>query len=175
MKNYAYLCRHKTNERMKRLDRIETLRYLLTNQRMGGQHEILRELSQKGFNVTQATLSRDLRRLKAVKVSTPEGYTYILPEHPLYQRTGQLPGVPDYLRLSGFVSLAFSGNIAVMHTRPGYAGGMASEIDARKLTGIIGTVAGDDTVLLVLAEGTERQTVIDALATLFPAIKSIML
>ncbi len=160
---------------MKRHDRIETLRYILTTLRMGGQNEILDELARHGFQVTQATLSRDLRRLKAVKMSTEEGYAYILPDNPLYQRTDSPRTVPNYLRPAGFVSLAFSGNLAVMHTRPGYAAGMASEIDARNLPGVVGTLAGDDTILIVMAEGTLRQVLVDGLGELFPAVKSVML
>lgn len=174
MKIYTYLCRIKKNDEMKRLDRIETLRYILTTQRIGGQHEILSELGRHGFHVTQATLSRDLRRLKAVKLATEDGYVYVLPDNPLYQRTGSPRTVPDYLRPAGFVSLAFTGNLAVMHTRPGYAGGMASEIDTHALPGVIGTIAGDDTILIVLDERTPRQLVVDELAGLFPAVKSVM-
>lgn len=160
---------------MKRHDRIETLRHILGTLRMGGQGEILAELARHGFEVTQATLSRDLRLLKAVKMSTEEGYAYVLPDNPLYQRTGPTRPVPDYLRSSGFTSLSFSGNLAVIHTRPGYAAGMASEIDARDLPGVAGTLAGDDTILIVMAEGTARQVIIDGLGELFPAVKSVML
>ena len=160
---------------MKRHDRIETLRYILTSQRMSGQGEILAELERHGFHVTQATLSRDLRRLKAIKMSIDEGYVYVLPDNPLYERAGSPRSVPDYLRPAGFVSLKFSGNLAVMHTRPGYAAGMASEIDVRGLAGVVGTLAGDDTILIVMAEGTLRQVLVDQLSELFPAVKSVML
>lgn len=159
---------------MKRHDRIETLRYILTSQRMSGQGEILAELERHGFHVTQATLSRDLRRLKAIKMSIDEGYVYVLPDNPLYERAGSPRSVPDYLRPAGFVSLKFSGNLAVMHTRPGYAGGMAMEIDTHGLSGIIGTIAGDDTILIIMDETTPRQVIIDQLAELFPGVKSVM-
>lgn len=174
MKIYTYLCHIKKNDEMKRLDRIETLRYILTTQRIGGQHEILSELGRHGFHVTQATLSRDLRRLKAVKLATEDGYVYVLPDNPLYQRTGSPRTVPDYLRPAGFISLAFTGNLAVIHTRPGYAGGMAMEIDTHGLSGIIGTIAGDDTILIIMDETTPRQVIIDQLAELFPGVKSVM-
>ena len=175
MKIYSYLCPIKKNDSMKRLDRIETLRYILTTQRVGGQNDILHELARHGFHVTQATLSRDLHRLKAVKIPTEEGFAYVLPDNPLYRRTNSPRAVPDYLRPAGFVSLDFSGNMAVMHTRPGYAGSMASEIDTHGLTGVIGTLAGDDTILIIMNETTPRQTVIDQLGELFPAVKSVML
>ena len=159
---------------MKRIDRIEVLRDILLKQRVGGQNEILKQLAARGFSVTQATLSRDLRRMKAVKISTETGFVYVLPEHPLYRRNGELRLAPDYLRQSGFISLDFSGNLAVMHTRPGYAAGMAVEIDASSLAGIVGTLAGDDTVLIIMAEDLTRQQLVDELAQLFPAVKSVI-
>lgn len=155
----------------KRLDRIETLRIILARGNSGGQDMILRELSRHGFNVTQATLSRDLRQLRAVKVPMDNGYGYILPEHPQYRRVTKPTTMADFLNASGFISVKFSGNVAVVHTRPGYASGLASDIDARENEAIIGTVAGDDTVLAIAAEGVERQAFIDALAEAIPAVK----
>lgn len=158
-----------------RLDRLETLRIILSRGEAGSQESILRQLARHGFDVTQATLSRDLRKLKAVKIPLADGYRYILPEHPHYQRTTSPSTVSDYLRSTGFESIDFSGNLAVVHTRPGYAGGLASDIDARRLPSVIGSIAGDDTILLILAEGTTRQDVVDELAELVPAIKRTML
>ena len=170
-----------------RFDRLETLRIILKrsrqkailtilNQRRITTQEQLRDaLLEQGIRVTQATLSRDLRKIKAVKVPIPEGYRYILPDHPHYQRKTSPSTISDYLRASGFESIDFSGNLAVVHTRPGYAGGLASDIDARSLPTIIGTIAGDDTVLIIMAEDTNRQSLIDDLATVIPAIKSVML
>ena len=57
---------------------------------------------------------------------------------------------------SGYLSLQFSGNIAVLKTRPGYASGIAYEIDEHKMPSVLATVAGDDTILLVLKEGADR-------------------
>ena len=158
-----------------RFDRLETLRIILSRGEAGSQESILRELSRHGFDVTQATLSRDLSKIKAVKVPITQAYRYNLPAHPHYQRKTSPSTMSDYLRASGFESIDFSGNLAVVHTRPGYAGGLASDIDARSLPTIIGTIAGDDTVLIIMAEGTERQSLIDDLATVIPAIKSVML
>ena len=64
-----------------RFDRLETLRIILSRGEAGSQESILRELSRHGFDVTQATLSRDLRKIKAVKVPIPEGYRYIALDH----------------------------------------------------------------------------------------------
>ncbi len=167
--------KYKTTNMKERYDRLETLRIILSRGETGSQESILRQLSRHGFDVTQATLSRDLRKLKAVKVPIPEGYRYILPEHPNYQRATSPATMSDFLRSTGFESIDFSGNLAVIHTRPGYAGGLASDIDAHRLPSLIGTIAGDDTILLIMAVGAGRQDVVDDLAEVIPAIKSVML
>lgn len=158
-----------------RYNRLDTLRVILSSREAGSQESILRELSRHGYDVTQATLSRDLRKLQATKMSGPRGYRYVLPDHPGYRRASTPGAVADYLRNTGFTGIDFSGNMAVIHTRPGYAGGLASDIDAHALPCIIGTIAGDDTILLVMAEGASRQEMIDALAEIVPAIKSVVL
>jgi len=150
---------------------METLRLILSGGTTGSQSNILRELQQRGFDVTQATLSRDLRQLRAVKIPMEKGYGYILPEHPQYQRTTKPATTATYLNAAGFRSIAFSGNLAVIHTRPGYAGGLASDIDSRGSEAIAGTVAGDDTIIVVGTEGTERQQLVDALCEAIPSIK----
>lgn len=157
-----------------RADRLDTLRIILGSKEAGSQEGILRELSRHGFGVTQATLSRDLRKLKAVKVLGANGYRYILPDHPLYRRTATPAVASDFLRNTGFERIDFSGNLAVVHTRPGYAAGLASDIDAHRLPGVVGTIAGDDTILLVMSEGTDRQELIDELAVIVPAVRDVL-
>lgn len=158
-----------------RINRLQVLRMILTNTESGNQEAILNELRRQGYDVTQATLSRDLRKLKAIKVQGKNGYMYILPNNPLYRRTVSSNSVSEFMRNSGFQAIDFSGNLAVIHTRPGYAGGLASDIDAHHLQGVIGTIAGDDTILLVLAEGTDEQALVDELALFIPAVKSVHL
>lgn len=159
----------------KRYERLEVLRVILASHEMGSHEEILKELAKNGWTVTQATLSRDLSKLHAAKVLSPEGYRYILPDSPLYRRTVKPDVVPQYLRNTGFLSMTFSATIAVLHTRPGYASGLASDIDAHNLSTVAGTVAGDDTIFVVVNEKADRQVFIDELATVIPAIKSIVL
>lgn len=158
-----------------RLNRLETLRVVLASKENGSQYEILHELKNHGFKVTQATLSRDLRKLRAIKVLGPSGYKYVLPENPQYRRSVSPTVVPEYLRNTGFLSIDFSGNLAVVHTRVGYAAGLASDIDSHHLQTVVGTIAGDDTILLVVAEDAGRQDVVDELATVVPAVKSVVL
>lgn len=156
-----------------RSKRIESLRIILSTKAIGSHEEILKELEKYGWKITQASLSRDLTKLHAAKILDENGYRYILPDNPLYRRTISPEIFPAYLRNSGFLSISYSGNIAVLHTRPGYAGSLAADIDAHKLRTVDGTIAGDDTIFIVMNENVERQTFIDELATLIPAIKSV--
>ncbi len=159
-----------------RMQRLEVLRVILAGSNdLGSHEEILRELAQNGWNVTQATLSRDLCKLHAAKVLTADGYRYILPESPMYHRSVKPDIVPQYLRNSGFLSIAFSGHMAVLKTRPGYAAGLASDIDAHKLESVLGTIAGDDTILVIICEEASRQELTDELAQVIPALRSIVL
>lgn len=158
-----------------RTKRLEALRLVLSRRESNSQESLLHELSKMGIQVNQSTLSRDLRSLKATKVASAGGYKYILPDHPSYKRAVTAITAPEFLRNSGFLSLTFSRNIAVVHTRPGYAAVIASDIDSAELDVVVGTIAGDDTIMVVLHEDVERQAAIDDLAKAIPAIKSVML
>lgn len=158
-----------------RMQRLEVLRVILASSEMGSHEEILKELAKNGWEVTQATLSRDLSKLHAAKILSNDGYRYILPENPLYRRTVKPDIVPQYLRNTGFLSINFSGHICVLHTRPGYAAGLASDIDQANLSTIIGSIAGDDTIFIVISEKASKEDFTDELATVIPAIKSLVL
>ena len=158
-----------------RTKRLEALRLVLSRQESNSQESLLQELLKMGIQVNQSTLSRDLRSLKATKAASADGYKYILPEHPLYKRAITSFTAPEFLRNTGFISLTFSKNIAVIHTRPGYAAVIASDIDTAKLDAVAGTIAGDDTIMVILHEDVERQVAIDDLAKAIPAIKSVAL
>ena len=71
---------------------------------------------------------------------------------------------------NGFISIKFSGNIAVIRTRPTYAGTLAYHIDNCEFSEILGTLAGDDTVMLVIAEGVSKNALLKTLRTIIPNI-----
>ena len=160
-----------------RMQRLEVLRVILGGTLPLSSHEeILAELRKSGVNVTQATLSRDLTKLRATKILTADGYRYVLSDssNGKYQRTVKNDLVPQYLRNMGFQSIAFSGNIGVLKTRPGYASGLASDIDSRHLDTVLGTIAGDDTILVVVREGVTREAFGQDIAQVVPAVKDII-
>jgi transcriptional regulator of arginine metabolism len=79
--------------------------------------------------------------------------------------------IPNMMLHTGFVSLDFSGNLAVMKTRPGYASSMAYDIDNAEIRDILGTIAGDDTILMVLTEDASRDRVRQALLHVIPDLR----
>ena len=132
-------------------NRLNAIKFIIANERIGSQEELLKRLYAQGFDLTQATLSRDLKQLKVAKTAASDGsYIYILPSSPLYKRIIKGKQVREEQVRSGFVSISFSANIAVIKTRPGYAGGIAYDIDEHDLPPVLATVAGDDTILLVI-------------------------
>ncbi len=101
-------------------NRLETLRLIISSQHMGSQDELLSALQKEGFQLTQATLSRDLKQLKVAKASTLNGnYVYVLPNDTMYKRVSTPGNIREMMQSSGFVSINFSGNMGVIKTRPG--------------------------------------------------------
>lgn len=154
-----------------RKQRVELIVDLIKNNCIGSQEELASMLSERGYNVTQATLSRDLKMLKTTKVPTDRGtYMYILPDtNSLKDKllaSGQIAMNANYQ--SGFVSLAFSGNLAVIKTRNGYATGLAYDIDMSRVPEIIGTVAGSDTILAVMRDDIDYEKAREVFARFLP-------
>lgn len=150
-------------------DRLETLRLIISSQEMGNQEELLAALRKEGYVVTQATLSRDLKQLKVAKAATMRGnYIYVLPNVTMYKRVSTPAQVKEMMQVPGFLSIHFSGNMGVIKTRPGYASSIAYNIDASHISCILGTIAGDDTIFIVVAEGTQQKDVVSALAAVVP-------
>lgn len=150
-------------------DRLETLRLIISSQEMGNQEELLAALRKEGYVVTQATLSRDLKQLKMAKAATMRGnYIYVLPNVTMYKRVSTPAQVKEMMQVPGFLSIHFSGNMGVIKTRPGYASSIAYNIDASHISCILGTIAGDDTIFIVVSEGTQQKDVVSALAAVVP-------
>lgn len=153
-------------------NRLEALRLIISSQQLGSQDELLNALQKEGFKLTQATLSRDLKQLKVAKAATMGGnYVYVLPNETMYKRVSSPASVREMMQMSGFVSANFSGNIGVIKTRPGYASSIAWHIDNSDIPMILGTIAGDDTIFIVLKEGYTHQEVIDELNMRVPSLK----
>lgn len=131
---------------MSRARRQHILRKLLTESPVSTQHELVHGLEKHGFSVTQATVSRDLAALGAVR--GPSGYS--LPEHFVSMNAGQSPEATrlvPVLREHALV-ITVAASLVVIRTAPGHANFVASEIDATRPEGMVGCLAGDDTIFI---------------------------
>ena len=146
---------------------------LLTRQPIRSQSQLATLLADDGLAVTQATLSRDLDELGAVKIRDRDGtLIYAVPAEG-GDRTPQAPlgesgneGRLARLASELMVSATASGNLVVLRTPPGAAQFLASAIDQSGIHEIIGTIAGDDTVLLISRDPVGGQVLADRLMAL---------
>jgi len=131
--------------------RLSLLARLLAERRFSSQEELVQALARSGVEVTQATLSRDLRSLGVIRRPDADGRPgYELPGPPseAFDRERQL------LDLKVFVSeVRVAQNLVVVATPPGHANGVARAIDLAGYDGFVGSVAGDDTILVVMRDG----------------------
>jgi len=151
--------------RLAKTQRQHRIAKLLAEHHVGSQTRLVELLSADGVVATQATVSRDLEELGAVKVRVPGGeMVYAVPE---LSRDRLAP--EDHLRrvlADWVVQVGHSGNLVVVQTPPGCAHVVASAIDRSGVEGILGTVAGDDTLLLVADERTGAATVANKISAL---------
>ena len=152
--------------------RLEALRLIISSQQLGSQDELLNALQKEGFKLTQATLSRDLKQLKVAKAASMSGnYVYVLPNETMYKRVSTPNSIREMMKVPGFISINFSGNMGIIKTRPGYASSIAWNIDNSDVPEILGTIAGDDTIFIVIKEGVKHQDVVEALTDVVPNMK----
>lgn len=124
--------------------RFQLIKDLISTQEISNQDELLKKLEDLEIVITQATLSRDLRELKVSKVPNLQGnYVYRLTE------TETMNSIQTH---DDKVTLTFSNNLVVVKTKPGYANRIGFEIDNAHFNSILGTIAGDDTVLIIMKE-----------------------
>jgi transcriptional regulator of arginine metabolism len=144
-----------TNSASTRVARQARIVELVTSMGIRSQTELAKLLAGEGIEVTQATLSRDLDELGAVKLRGADGGVpvYVIPEDGSPVR-GVQGGTSRLTRLLGelLVSVDHSANITVLRTPPGAAQFLASAIDRSALHDVVGTIAGDDTVVVIARE-----------------------
>lgn len=152
-----------------RQSRLKVIRNLIKNNTIESQDELLSLLQNEGFEVTQATLSRDLKLLKVGKVPDgKKGYMYALPGE---DENGENVAiyVQDFIR--GYVSIDFSGNIVVIKTFPGHANTVCNAIDNLNMDEVLGTVAGDNCMFACLREGVTGEEFMETLKKHIPGIE----
>jgi transcriptional regulator of arginine metabolism len=128
---------------------------MLADQPVASQGELARLLTEAGIRVTQATLSRDLEELGAVKLRTPDGGQprYVIPPDGAPLAARRLDDAPPHrlarLLSELLISADASGNIVVLRTPPGASNFLASALDRAGLPEVLGSIAGDDTIFVV--------------------------
>jgi len=158
---------------MDRSQRIQMIKKIISEEVISSQDDLQIRLQEIGCDVTQATLSRDLKSLQVIKASdVKSGYIYRLAgNNPVNQQSNSEASRLDFLA-DGVVGIEFSANMGVIRTLPGYANSVAIMIDKANPVEILGTVAGDDTILLIMREGVGRNDLIQALKNVMPKLES---
>lgn len=153
----------------KKSERLTLIKRIITEEMIGSQEELIKSLSKKGISATQSTLSRDFKEINISKMPHPEkGYIYVLAEHIASHQELGTSNLGDAI-----VGIKFSGNMGVIVTKSGYANAIAVIVDGRKSPEILGTVAGDNTIIMVLREGTTHAAVLNALRNAFPSLGNL--
>jgi len=151
-------------------ERLRQIKEIINTNKIHRQDELLYLLVNRGFDTTQATLSRDLRELKVGKIHDAHfGSIYFIPEQILSTENDAPP------QLHGLISLEFSKNLAVLKTDAGFANSVAVKLDEKKIKELMGTIAGNDTVLLIMKDGLSKEDMIFALSSQFPQLKEVII
>lgn len=154
-------------------ERLLAISQIINTQQVKNQAELLVMLEEQGIVCTQATLSRDLKILKVVKRANTEGtYVYSIPPN---NEQGKINDSSSSFVQNGFVSLEFAQNMALIKTIPAYASSLAMTIDMAAAYEIAGTIAGDDTIMLIPRDGVNETDIRHRLVLIFPELKERIL
>jgi len=152
-----------------RVTRLKSIRKLIKNHRIESQDSLLGFLQKEGFEVTQATLSRDLKLLKVGKISDGHnGYFYTLPGDDEKGENEEIYA-QDFLR--GYVSVEWNATTVVIKTFSGHADSVSQAIDSLNFDEILGTVAGDNCIFASLRQGSSGEDFMKSLKERIPEIE----
>lgn len=146
-----------------KIERLNLIRQIIGKEHIGSQEDLIKRLAEYGVQATQSTLSRDFKEINISKMSHPEkGYIYVLSEKLASEIVSNTAAV---------LGIKFSHNIAVVVTKSGYASAISVIIDSHKIEEIVGSIAGDNNIILILHENTTHEEVTAKLANLFPSLR----
>lgn len=150
--------------------RLQAIKKIISKNKISSQEELLNRLNEQGFNLTQATVSRDLRTLQIGKKPDHEkGSIFFLPEHE--QLVKELDTVDTRLLEACIKSVHFANQFGIVKTLPGYANSIAIHIDNSGRYEIVGTIAGDDTILLIPEQDISHEEMKKALKVIFSSLE----
>ena len=149
-----------------KLERHSKIIELINQYDIETQDELADLLNKCGYNVTQATVSRDIRQLKLIKQSVDGKQKYVVLQGNLYEMNDK------YIRIlkDGFVSMAMAQNILVIKTVSGMAMAVAAALDAMEWNEIVGCIAGDDTIMCAIKSTDDSLIVMDNLNKLLERV-----
>jgi transcriptional regulator of arginine metabolism len=136
-------------------ERHDTILEIIESRVVSSQEDLRKLLLQRGWDVTQATLSRDLRELRLARVPTPDGARYAVTDGSVEESRAAL----DTLLPQLFLRLDGVSEMLVLRTVPGGAQPIAAALDGEGWSDILGTVGGDDTILIITRSGAARDRV----------------
>lgn len=145
---------------MTKNQRQRTIADWLREHRVGSQEELVARLSLAGITATQATVSRDLLELGAVRLKRAGSIRYVMPDQ---VEAGHAAAKLDRLLAEWVDAIIPAGNLLVLKTPPGSANLVANALDAAGLEEVAGTLAGDDTIFVAIADGTNPNAVANML------------
>ena len=153
--------------------RLAIIQELVKNHAPSSQGKLLKLLHDKGFPITQTTLSRDIKELKISKMPDEKGnYIYMTPNlDTIYADRLLFKNKVVHPLNRGFISFDFSYQLGVIKTRPGFANEIAMDINYHAYSIFLGAVAINDTILLIPREGVARQEVVEILTKIIPGFK----
>ena len=153
-----------------KIDRHNQIKRIILDNKIASQDELLDSLRKEGFELTQATLSRDLKEIRVGKLAdAARGSVYVL--HEQLNKSNQQSNAPS-IPVNSVLSVVFSYHLCVIRTFPAFASTVATYIDNSQLPGIAGTVAGDDTIMVIPREGYTQKDILKALESVIPGIES---
>jgi transcriptional regulator of arginine metabolism len=166
--NLHFICINIQYLNMKnRNERLMEVRRLIGSRNISSQDELNKLLEKRGYELTQATLSRDLKYLKVAKMPDDQaGYVYILPDKEQVVEETELSGQG----ITGLISLDYAQGMAILRTLPGHASSIAYTLDNLDAYEIAGTIAGDDTILLIPRDGVTRSDLAKLLKIRMPGL-----
>ena len=147
-------------------ERLNLIRRIVGDELIGSQEELIKRLAEYGVQATQSTLSRDFKEINISKMPHHDkGYIYVLSEKLGSEMVTNVANLGEAV-----LNIKFSHNIAVIITKSGYASAVSVVVDAQKSKDILGTIAGDNNIILILHEDATHESVLEQMRQLFPTL-----
>ena len=143
-------------------ERHDTILEIIGNRFVSSQEDLRKLLLQRGWDVTQATLSRDLRELRLARIPTPEGARYAVTDGSIEESRAALETLLPQL----FLRVDGASELLVLRTVPGGAQPIAAALDGESWSDVLGTVGGDDTILIICRSVAARDRVMRRIKSL---------